>query len=81
MMVAERAGVAARKVRLEGLQAAANDFWALLCDYSMPPSVQRITQQARPLAGRVFLGYTTSSGTSHWKLQCKVRCPCLLRTK
>ncbi len=47
MVIAERAGAAARKLRLEGLQAAANDFWALLCDYSTAPSTAKLTQQVQ----------------------------------
>lgn len=47
MVAAERAGAAARKLRLEGLQAAANDFWSHLCDYSTAPSAQRLAQQVR----------------------------------
>lgn len=45
MLVAEHAGPAARKLRLQGLQLAANEFWAHLCDFSVAPSAARLTQQ------------------------------------
>jgi hypothetical protein len=45
MVVAERAGAAAQALRLEGLQQAANDFWALLCEFSTVPSAARLAQQ------------------------------------
>lgn len=45
MLVAERAGPAAKKLRLQGLQLAANEFWMHLCDFSVVPSIARLTQQ------------------------------------
>ena len=36
---------AAQALRLEGLQQAANDFWALLCEFSTVPSAARLAQQ------------------------------------
>ena len=67
-MVAERAGAAAQALRLEGLQQAANDFWALLCEFSTVPSAARLAQQvghasAVRLLDCMHAGVQPTSGT------------------